>query len=165
MPTASPLAFEEALHLYDALLRRVCRLYCSDLTDRQDLYQEIVMQLWQGWSDFQGLAQRSTWLYRVALNVAISQRRRARPPAQSLTEPTVRARAEASPTSEPDDLSDLYHAIARLSDVEKALVLLRLEGRPDQEVADILGITPNNVRVKMHRALTRLRQFLTPSRP
>ncbi len=123
------------------------------------------MQLWKAWSDFQGLAQRSTWVYRVALNVAITQRRRARPTSHSLTEATVRARAEASPNPEPDDLSDLYTAIDRLSDVEKALVLLRLEGRPDQEVADILGITPNNVRVKMHRALTRLRQFLVPPRP
>ena len=65
------------------------------------------------------------------------------------------------PGPDPDDLAQLYRAIGRLTDVEKAFVLLYLEERPYQEMADILGITSNNVRVKMHRVQAKLRQLLT----
>ena len=163
MPTALP-DFLALLHEHQPLLQRVARLYCPDATDRQDLYQEIVLHLWRAYPRYEARpdARLSTWLYRVALNVAISDlRRRTRhPPPQPLAaapEPTT----APPPGPDADDLAQLYRAIGRLTDVEKAFVLLYLEERPYEEMADILGITQNNVRVKMHRVQVKLRQLLT----
>jgi len=82
MPAVASPDFLATLNQYHPLLWRVCRLYCPDADDQQDLYQEIVLRLWEAWPSFQGRAKRSTWLYRVALNVAISARRQheRRPP-------------------------------------------------------------------------------------
>ncbi|WP_400190403.1 RNA polymerase sigma factor [Hymenobacter sp. B81] len=163
MPLVAAPDFLETLTQYHPLLRRLCRLYAPGPDEQQDLYQEIVLQLWQAWPRYEARAQLSTWLYRVALNVAISSLRRhtRRPPAARLSAATLDVPAPPPAGPDADDLGQLYAAIARLSDVEKALVLLRLEERPDEEIADILGISIGNVRVKMHRAQHKLRQLLT----
>jgi RNA polymerase sigma factor (sigma-70 family) len=168
--SAAPSAdFLAALHDYQPLVRRVCRLYCQDADDRQDLFQEIVLQLWRAWPRYvpQPDAKLSTWLYRIALNVAISNlRQRTRRPASVGLESDV-AQHLAQPTEasayEPEETAALYRAINRLSDVDKAFVLLYLEDRPYDEMADILGITQNNVRVKMHRVQEKLRKQLVHS--
>ena len=169
MPTATPPPdFVAALREYQPLVRRVCRLYCQDADDRQDLFQEIVLQLWRAWPRYvpQPGAKLSTWLYRIALNVAISnlRQRTRRPAAVSLEDDAARFLAQPAESSayEPEETAALYAAINRLSDVDKAFVLLYLEDRPYEEMADILGITQNNVRVKMHRVQERLRRLLRP---
>ncbi|TGD83407.1 sigma-70 family RNA polymerase sigma factor [Hymenobacter wooponensis] len=145
------------------MLQRICRMYCADPDDRQDLYQEIVLQLWRAYPQYEARAKFSTWLYRVALNVAISnlRQRTRRPVAERFgdTVPDVAPPLDTGPDAE--DLGQLYQAIERLSDVEKAFVLLYLEERTYEEMADILGITQNNVRVKMHRVQDKLRHLLT----
>lgn len=170
MQTADALApFEQQLREYQPLLRRVCRLYCQDADDRQDLFQEIVLQLWRAWPRYvpRPDVKLSTWLYRIALNVAISNlRQRTRRPARVGLEDEA-ARHLAQPTEasayEPEELAALYAAIDKLSEVDKAFVLLYLEDRPYDEMADILGITQNNVRVKMHRVQERLRRLIVPA--
>lgn len=164
MPAADP-SFLALLNKYQPLLRRVCRLYCPHAADQQDLYQEVVLHLWRAWPRYEARpeAKLSTWLYRVALNVAISdlRQRTRRPPPQSFDQvpPGLPDMPPIGPDA--DDLAQLYRAIERLSDVEKAFVLLYLEERTYEEMADILGITQNNVRVKMHRVQQKLRQLLT----
>jgi RNA polymerase sigma-70 factor (ECF subfamily) len=147
------------------LLLRVCRMYCPEAADRQDLYQDIVLQLWRAWPQYRpGAAKVSTWLYRVALNVAISDlRRRGRQPPPASLDPEAPLAAPPPEGPDADELAQLYQAIERLSRVEKAFVLLYLEDRSYEEMADILGITQNNVRVKMHRVQDKLRQLLTPA--
>ena len=159
--------FIATLTQYQPLLRRVARLYCPDADAQQDLYQEIVLRLWEAWPSFADRAQRSTWLYRVALNVAISARRQQgrRPPHPRLDAAALDVAAPPDSGPDADDLAPLYRAIAQLTDVEKALVWLRLEGRPQEEMADILGISHGNVRVKMHRVLDKLRHLLAPPKP
>ena len=168
MAAATPSAdFVAALHEYQPLLRRVARLYCQDADDRQDLFQEMVLQLWRAWPRYvpQPGAKLSTWLYRIALNVAISNlRQRTRRPAPAALDAEALAVAQAPETDfDADDRAQLYRAIARLSEVDKAFVLLYLEDRPYEEMADILGITQNNVRVKMHRVQEKLRALLVPA--
>ena len=157
--------FVAALNEYQPLLRRVARLYCQDADDRQDLFQEMVLQLWRAWPRYvpQPGAKLSTWLYRIALNVAISNlRQRTRRPAPGELNAEALAVAQAPDSAYDDeDKAVLYQAINKLSDVDKAFVLLYLEDRPYDEMADILGITQNNVRVKMHRVQEKLRQLLT----
>lgn len=165
--SAAPSAdFLAALHEYQPLVRRVCRLYCQDADDRQDLFQEIVLQLWRAWPRYvpQPGAKLSTWLYRIALNVAISNlRQRTRRPAAVGLEDEAALHLAQPPdgsTYEPEELAALYAAINRLSAVDKAFVLLYLEDRPYEEMADILGLTQNNVRVKMHRVQEKLRRLM-----
>lgn len=166
MPPTSPPAddFLPLIRTHEALIRRVCRLYQQDADDRQDLFQEIVLQLWRAWPRYvPGAAKVSTWLYRVALNVAISDlRQRTRRPAAARLDAAALPELPLPPADgpDPDDLAQLYRAIARLSAVDKAFVLLYLEERSYEEMADILGITQNNVRVKMHRVQDKLRQLI-----
>ncbi|GGG58564.1 RNA polymerase sigma factor [Hymenobacter glacieicola] len=156
-------SFVAHINAHQPLLLRICRMYCAAAGDQQDLYQEIVLQLWRAYPRYEARAKFSTWLYRIALNVAISDlRQRTRKPAPERFGPAlpdVAALPDSGPNA--DDLAQLYRAIARLSDVEKAFVLLYLEERTYEEMADILGITQNNVRVKMHRVQDKLRHFLT----
>ena len=167
MSSAGPSAdFVAVLHEYQPLLRRVARLYCQDADARQDLFQEMVLQLWRAWPRYvpQPGAKLSTWLYRIALNVAISNlRQRTRRPAPGELDAEALAVAQTSDSDfDADDRAVLYRAIGRLSEVDKAFILLYLEDRPYDEMADILGITQNNVRVKMHRVQEKLRQQLVP---
>lgn len=166
-PAVPPVAsdFTALIGEYQPLLWRVARLYGPAAADRQDLYQDIVLQLWRAWPQYQpDAAKVSTWLYRVALNVAISDlRRRTRQPAAAALDPEAPYAAPPPEGPDADDLAQLYRAIERLSSVEKAFVLLYLEDRSYEEMADILGITQNNVRVKMHRVQDKLRHLLTPA--
>jgi len=153
--------FVGLIQTHQALLRRVSRLYCADADDRQDLFQEIVLQLWRAFPRYEARpdAKVSTWLYRVALNVAVSDlRQRTRRPAPERLHPAVLDVAQAPPVGyDPDDVALLYRAIAQLTEVEKAYVLLYLDERPYEEIADILAITVNNARVRLHRIQEKLR--------
>jgi len=171
VPPISPSAdFLVLIRTHEALLRRVCRLYypaADAADDRQDLLQEIVLQLWRAWPRYvPGAARVSTWLYRVALNVAISDlRQRTRRPAAARLDFDNPPELPLPPPDgpDPDELAQLYRAIEHLSSVDKAFVLLYLEDRDYVEMADILGITQNNVRVKMHRVQDKLRQLMLPT--
>ena len=166
MSTPAPTAdFLQVLHQHQPLLRRVARLYEQDANDRQDLLQEITVQLWRAWPRYvpRPDVKTSTWLYRVALNVAISSlRQRTRRPAPQRLGDRVPELPEPSPDSAygPDEFAWLYRAIGHLSAVDKAFILLYLEDRSYEEMADILGSTQNNVRVKMHRVQDKLRTLM-----
>jgi RNA polymerase sigma-70 factor (ECF subfamily) len=143
------------------LLYKVCRLYCFTEADRQDLFQEIVIQLWKSYPGFRGDSKFSTWLYRIALNTAISDLRKQgrRPSTTSTSEIPPSLPDMTSPGEEEQQLQQLYAAIARLSDVEKALVMLYLEDKPYEEMEEIMGINQNNLRVKMNRIREKLRKM------
>ena len=148
------------------MLHKVCNLYCSSLHDRQDLFQEIVIQLWRSYPRFRGEAKFSTWLYRIALNTAISDLRRQK--RRPLTADPERLATERLPAELQDiqyakekeeQLQQLYDAIGQLTELEKALVMLYLEDKPYEEMEEILGINQNNLRVKMNRIKEKLRKL------
>lgn len=155
--------FIDLITTHQRLVHKVCRLYCPDPAAREDLLQEIMLQLWQAFPRFRGEARPTTWLYRVALNTAITGFRRGqRAPARAtLPEAAWHQIPQPGPDPLEDQLARLYAAIGQLSDVEKAIVLLHLEDKDSAEIADIVGITPNYVRVKMTRIRERLRTLLT----
>ena len=114
------------------------------------------MSAWKGYPNFRREAQFSTWLYRVALNTAISQYRKEK--RQPATTPLVESGWWAEPEGQPDDqLSAMYKAIAELSQVDKALVMLYLDDYDYTAIGEIMGITANNVAVKMNRIKTKLK--------
>jgi RNA polymerase sigma-70 factor (ECF subfamily) len=160
-----PAIQEEFIRLVDehrSMLHKVCRVYCFTEPDRQDLFQEIIIQLWRSYPRFRGEAKFSTWLYRIALNTAISDLRKQRPPIT----PTDPDRLPLQWQYLPDDsaereeqLRQLYLAIDRLTELEKALTMLYLEDKSYQEMEEILGIPQNNLRVKMNRVKEKLRKI------
>ena len=153
--------FEQAIRAHELLLYKVCRIYAYTDADRQDLFQEIVIQLWRAWPKFKGEAKLSTWLYRIAINTAISGLRRKKDFITSY-EPEalpIHIRDDNSSRVEEEKLQQLYKAIEQLNEVEKAIVMLYMEDRSYDEMEDILGISQGNLRVKMSRIKEKLRQL------
>lgn len=144
-----------------SLLYKVCRLYCFSGADRQDLFQEMIIQLWRSYPHFRGESKFSTWLYRIALNTAISDLRKQhrRPSPVNMNEIPTPLQEMTWPGEEEQQLRQLYAAIDKLSEIEKALVMLYLEDRSYEEMEEILGINQNNLRVKMNRIREKLRKM------
>lgn len=141
-----------------ALIFKVCNLYCRDREIRQDLFQEVVLQLWKSFPGFRNESSGSTWIYRVALNTAISNfRKDSTKPGQK---PISRIEIEIPDMSDPDDSKEnkniLHMAIARLSDIEKAIIMLYLDERTYDEISEIAGISVSNVGVRINRIKTKL---------
>lgn len=143
------------------IIYKVCNLYASSSSGREDLFQEIVIQLWKAFPKFRGDAKFSTWLYRVALNTAISDlRKQNRTVELSFPEFIPRDMAETNETEEKEErLKQMYGAISRLSEIDRAVVMLYLEDKSYEEMEEILGISQNNLRVKMNRIKEKLRQL------
>jgi len=154
-------AFIRLVNEYRGMLYKVCRMYCFTEHDRQDLFQEIIIQLWRSYPSFRGEAKFSTWLYRIALNTAISGLRKQRRQIV-LTDPEslpVELQDIQYSAEKEEQLQQLYVAINRLTEVEKALTMLYLEDKSYQEMEEILGISQNNLRVKMNRIKEKLRKI------
>ena len=152
--------FIQLVQEHRVMLYKVCRLYYSTEQDRQDLFQEIVVQLWKSWPKFRREAKFSTWLYRIALNTAISDLRRQKRRPRAVDPEEFPNLQDIQYTAEKEEqLQLLYAAIDQLTEVEKALVMLYLEDRPYEEMEEILGINQNNLRVKMNRIKDKLRKI------
>lgn len=140
------------------IVRRVCHLYGKTEAGKEDLYQEIVIQLWKSFNSFRGESKFSTWMYRIALNTAISDlRKQNRKVELQFPEFIPREEADHSDQTKEEQLKQLYSAIAKLSEVEKAIVMLYLEDKSYEEMEEILGISNGNLRVKMNRVKDKLR--------
>ena len=146
--------FTQLIKENEALIAKVTFLYADGEEDRKDLYQEIVSNAWHSFPRFSGKAKFSTWLYRVALNVAItSLKKRKRILADSLPE-------DIDATNQSGNEKELLQLILmQLNDIEKSLVLLLVEGMEQKEIAEILGISSGNVRVKIHRIREKLLKY------
>ena len=157
--------FVQLVRANDARLRKICRVYAGDAEARRDLYQDILVALWRALPSFEGDAQPSTWLYRVALNTALSHDRKqtVRDNATLGADHPLWTDGFASPGEDletQEKLDRLYAAIDRLDDVDKALVMMYLDETSYQEMADVLGISANYVGVKLHRIKNQLAAWL-----
>lgn len=147
------------LEQHKKLLFRVAQVYCPDAASREDLVQEIVMQLWSAYPRFDGRCRVTTWMYRIALNVAISFYRR-----ETVRTRVVRGEDDrrlemlAAPEPESEPVRLLHEAIGRLDPLNKALVLLYLEGHNHQEIGQVLGLSETNVATKLGRLKQRMAQ-------
>ncbi|MEX6625413.1 RNA polymerase sigma factor [Tenacibaculum pacificus] len=146
------------------VVHKICRLYTTNKDAHNDLFQEITIQLWKNYSKFRGDAKFSTWMYRVALNTAISLYRKSTRTVktQDITDYTFKIKAEDYDDTEELQLKELYKAIRKLNDIDKALIFLYLEDKPYKEIAVTLGISQVNARVKMNRAKDKLKKVLNP---
>lgn len=145
------------------IIHKVCRMYCENEEHQKDLFQEILLQLWRSFPSFRGDAKFSTWMYRVALNVAIQDvRKQKKRKLLFLDSYEIKPDTLVSmPYKEDDRLKSLYKAISMLDKVERAIMMLHLDGIQNKEIADIIGISQNYVRVKMTRIRKKLSEILT----
>jgi RNA polymerase sigma-70 factor (ECF subfamily) len=153
--------FLQLINQNQGIVRKVCHLYGRNDTDKEDLYQEIVIQLWKAFSSFRGEAKFSTWMYRIALNTAISNlRKQTKKIALSFPEFIPHENADTNDEKiKEEKLSEMYAAISRLTEVEKAIVMLYLEDKSYEEMEEILGISNGTLRVKMNRIKDKLRSL------
>lgn len=144
------------------IIHKVCRMYCDDGTHRKDLFQEIVLQLWKSYPTFKGNSKFSTWMYRVALNVAIQDFRKEKKRKYLFLESVEFQEPSINPNTEIKNgrIAALYKAIAQLDKIERAIMLLHLDEVANEEIADIVGITQNYVRVKMTRIRIKLAKIM-----
>ncbi|NNJ88495.1 MAG: RNA polymerase sigma factor [Eudoraea sp.] len=156
--------FVTALENNQNIVHKVCSLYTNSRDAHNDLFQEITIQLWKAYPKFRGESKFSTWMYRVALNTAITLYRKSKKRVQTQDFDSVIFKIKADeydPTQE-QQLTLMYKAVKQLGDIEKALVFLYLEDKNYSEISDTLGISEVNARVKMNRIKTKLRTILNP---
>jgi RNA polymerase sigma-70 factor, ECF subfamily len=151
--------FEKHITENEMLIYKVCRIYAYTDADRQDLFQEIVSALWQAFPRFRGESKFGTWLYRVAINTAVTGLRRQKNFITSFAPATLPVHAIDTDSAKEEQFQQMHTAIEQLSPVEKAIVMLYLEDKPYDEMEDILGISQGNLRVKMSRIKDKLRQL------
>ncbi len=155
-------AFATLIQQHEKLVYKVCHLYATDDEDIRDLFQEIVLQAWHGYGRYRGDAAISTWLYRVALNTAITHKRRQRNAIATTPQLPLIDIADDGQAPYAEEYRIMHKLIGELPPLDKALVLLYLEDRPHNEIAEILGISISNVGTKLNRIKDRLRKQAQP---
>ncbi|MEO5976362.1 MAG: RNA polymerase sigma factor [Chryseolinea sp.] len=163
METSEEKRFISLINEHQGLIHKVCIMYENDPDIRNDLFQEIVFQLWKSFSSFRGEAKITTWMYRIALNTAISGFRK-----QTRVVKTEDLRefhyniSESWNDDRDDEMQRLQSAIRQLSEIERAMIMMALEEVPYDEIAETIGITQNNVRVRMNRIREKLKKLMCP---
>jgi RNA polymerase sigma-70 factor (ECF subfamily) len=152
--------FIKAIQEHAGIIYKIVYLYVDDPEDQRDMRQEIQLQAWRSIKNFRGESAFSTWLYRVALNTVFTHNKKKRLQSEPLLVGTLNIPAENNERSERSEL--LLRAIKQLLDIDKTIITLHLEEYGNQEIANIIGLSPNNVGVKIHRIKELLKGMLTP---
>ena len=140
------------------IIIRICRIYRKDQADRDDLYQEIIMNAWNAYPRFKGLSKFSTWLYKVALNTALSENRKNK--FFGLLSDLDIIDNRPSIENHNEDTEMLYFAIEQLDPLEKSIALMYLDDLPYKEMSKITGLTENNIGVRLHRVKSKIKSIL-----
>ena len=152
-------AFLDMIEAQKRTIYKVCYIYAKDQDDLNDLFQETVLNLWKAFPRYRGDSALTTWVYRIAMNTCVTFLRRSgnRPQTVPMTAQVAsQLEADAETTGQ---LKELYKLINQLGKLERALILLWLEERSYQEMADILGISRANVAVKLNRTKEKLKKM------
>ena len=151
--------FLEMVETQKRVIYKVCYIYAKDQNDLNDLFQETVLNLWKAFPRYRGDSKLTTWVYRIAMNTCITFLRRSNTRIQTIPITANVAGLMAEEDGTAGLLQDLYKLINQLGKLERALILLWLEERSYEEMADILGISKNNVAVKLNRTKEKLRKM------
>jgi RNA polymerase sigma-70 factor (ECF subfamily) len=164
MPPVDALeqSFLAAIEQHRGLLMRLVHLYANDREEQRDLYQEVLFQAWKSWPKFRGESTRSTWLYRVALNTILTAQRKQVTDTMPLFPDIDYANSVVSP-DRAEAAQRLYRAMRDLSEADRAIMALHLDGYSHPEIAELMGIVSNHVGVKLFRIKQQLKERLNPS--
>lgn len=147
--------FIQKIQQHSGIIHKILYLYVDDPEDSRDLKQEIQLQAWKAKDRFRGDSQFSTWLYRVALNTVLTFRRKKQISTSEIVEADF-AREQPKEATEQSDL--LLRAIKSLNDIDKTIITLHLDDYDNGEIAEITGLSKNNVGVKLHRIKDQLKK-------
>lgn len=151
--------FLRMIQVNQGIIHKICRIYRDCPEDREDLFQEVIFQLWRSYPSFSGSSKSSTWLYRVALNTAMASFRKNKPNVISSDDlPDVQFEDIDHEDNEKQEA--LLRGVRKLSEPDRALIALYLDELSYQQIASILGISESNVGVKLNRIKTRLHKLV-----
>lgn len=154
--------FLEKIEKHKGVIFKISKMYMDNFDDQKDLFQEITFQVWKAYPSFEGKSQFSTWLYRVALNTAIvflkSEKRRGFILNDEVD--NFKIIADDYDDDQEKKLAKMYKAINQLNEIDKALIFYYLQDYSGKEIAENMGITEVNARVKLNRAKEKLKQLI-----
>jgi RNA polymerase sigma-70 factor (ECF subfamily) len=161
MPEKTEQGFLEIVRRHERLIGKLVRVYAVSPEDRKDLFQEILYQLWRSYGSFRGESSWTTWIYRVALNTAITSFRRVQKhPEHAQLEEEIPVESQSHENLELHERTQLvYRAIRSFNKVDRAVITLYLEDLSYREIAEVLGISEDNVGVRLNRIKEKLRSF------
>jgi len=155
---ASEKQFAQTVKEHRSTIYTVCYMFSQDADEVEDLFQEVLVNLWKGFEGFEHRADIKTWIYRVALNTCISQDRK-----KKRRSSEVRMTMDINLFKDSDEdtrqVDMLHKRISRLQPFDRAIVLLWLENLPYEEIGQIVGITAKNVSVRLYRIREQLKQM------
>lgn len=153
--------FLNRIETHKGILYKVSKMYMDNPYDQQDLFQEIVCQLWKAYGTFKGESQFSTWMYRVAVNTSIVFLRKEKRKVDKYEIVSENIREEESDAAvKENQLAHFYRAVQQLDKIEKAIIFYQLEGFSHKEIGENLGISEGNARVKLNRTKEKLREII-----
>ena len=159
--TEASALFLSVIEAHKGILYKVANTYCKDPEGRKDLVQEIIVQLWKSFERYNDQYKYSTWIYRIALNVAISFYRketRRKDTAGPLSDDIISVAEADTNEGLEENIGFLQQFISELKELDRALLLLYLEEKSYKEIADIMGISETNTATKIGRIKTQLKQ-------
>lgn len=152
--------FLQQVEQHKALIYKVCHTFRGNDSDaKRDLFQDIVGELWKAFPRYNGSVKWTTWAYRIALNVAITQQRRRKVQTVEWSDALEQEPASVPPEAS-EQLAALHRTIAQLNEIEKSIILLYLDDHSYTDIADITGLTENHVGVKVNRIKSKLKTLL-----
>ena len=150
--------FISLIKTHEGMLYKLSRAYADTREDRQDLYQEIVYQIWKSFGSFKGKSQISTWMYRVALNTAIAHLNKQKKQGKRQdSDQLFNKLFEEQDAVLDQQVAYLYQQIKQLKQVNRGIILLLLEGKSYQEIAEITGFSSSNIGTRINRIKTQLK--------
>ncbi|QCX39004.1 RNA polymerase sigma factor [Aureibaculum algae] len=146
---------------FAAIIIKLCRAYTNSQQDFEDYYQEVCLQIWRSKENFREESQWSTWVYRISLNVCLTLLKKKNNNVQHFVSDSITAEeTEDNYAFSNESLNLLYDAIRKLSEIDRAVIMLYLEEKSQKEIAEIIGTNPNNIGVRVKRIKTRLKKIL-----
>lgn len=153
--------FLTRIEQHKGILYKVSKMYMDNPDDQQDLFQEIVLQLWKAYESFKGESQFSTWMYRVAINTSIVflKKEKRKPDKYEIASENIKEE-ESDADYKENQLNHFYKAVQKLDKIDKAIIFYQLEGFSHREIGVNLGISEGNARVKLNRAKEKLKEII-----
>ena len=145
---------------YSGIIIKICRAYTNNQEDFEDSYQEVCLQIWRSKDNFKKQSEWSTWIYRLTLNVCLTLLKKNKKVSQFSSKSILKEEIEENSAFSDESLNQLYAAIKQLSEIDRAVILLYLEEKSYQEIADVIGTNPNNIGVRIKRIKERLKKIL-----
>ncbi len=146
---------------FAGIIIKLCRAYTNSQEDFEDYYQEVCLQIWRSKENFRKESEWSTWVYRISLNVCLTLLKKKKNNGQHFVSDSLPAdETEDNYAFSDESLNLLYVAIRKLSEIDRAIIMLYLEEKSYKEIADIIGTNPNNIGVRVKRIKIKLKKIL-----